>query len=100
MERLPGSTAGEQPPAGVVGRGVHVVPAVDPAEQEFRERFGHRGRRFAEPEKGLLFGAGDVVQREADDAAERLGVKQDDAPGLRQLHDPHTDDEDDDGVQD
>lgn len=36
--RLSGSTAGEQPPGSVVGRGVHVVPAVDPAEQEFRER--------------------------------------------------------------
>ncbi|POX44003.1 hypothetical protein C3488_34240 [Streptomyces sp. Ru72] len=59
---------------------VHVVPAVDPAEQEFRERLGNRGRRLAQPEKGLLFGTGDVVQDEADDAAERLGVEQDDAP--------------------
>ncbi|WP_030021710.1 hypothetical protein [Streptomyces monomycini] len=79
VERLPGSAAGEQPPAGVVGCGVHIVPAVDPAEQEFHERFGDGGRRLAEPEEGLLLGAGDVVQREADDAAERLGVKQDDA---------------------
>ncbi|MFE7236548.1 hypothetical protein ACFVAF_39455 [Streptomyces sp. NPDC057596] len=85
VERLSSSAAWEQPPAGVVGRGVHVVPAVDPAEEEFRERFGNGGRRLAEPENSLLFGSGDVVQGEADDAAERLGVEQDDAardPGL------------------
>ncbi|MGW3493603.1 hypothetical protein [Streptomyces sp. NPDC001020] len=31
----------------------------------FRERFGNGGRQLAEPEKGLLFGWGDVIQREA-----------------------------------
>ncbi|MBO8185298.1 hypothetical protein JW592_07425 [Streptomyces sp. DW4-2] len=50
------------------------------AAKEFRERFGNGGRRLAEPGEGLLIGVGDFVEGEADDAAERLGVKQDDAP--------------------
>jgi hypothetical protein len=55
----------------MVGRGVHVVSAVDPTGKEFRERFGNRGRRLAEPEKGLLFGAGDGVEGKTDDVAAR-----------------------------
>ena len=41
---------------------------------------GTGGRRFAEPQEDLVAVADHVVEGEADDAAERLGVKQDQGP--------------------
>lgn len=38
MHRLSGAAAGEQPPRAGVGGGLHVVPFVNPGEQELRER--------------------------------------------------------------
>ena len=50
----------------------------DPAEQEVGDWAGDRGWRFAEPQEDLVALADHVVEGEADDAAERLGVEQDD----------------------
>jgi hypothetical protein len=61
-----------------VRRGVHVVPVVDPAEQEIGNRSGDRGRWLTEPQEDLFAVVDHVVEGEADDAAERLCVEQDD----------------------
>jgi hypothetical protein len=49
VHRLVGSAAREQPARVAVRRGVHVVPVVDPAEQEIGDRSGDRGRWLTEP---------------------------------------------------
>jgi hypothetical protein len=80
---LAGPASGEQPARGMVGRGVHVAAVVDPLEQEIGDRAGDRGRRFVEPQEDPPAVLDDVVDGEADDAAEGLGVEQDD--GGREL---------------
>lgn len=62
VERLPARRQGNSHRQGG-GRGVHVAPAVDPAEQEFRERFGNGGRRLAEPKKGGKGSYGEAMVR-------------------------------------
>lgn len=51
-------------------------------QQEIRGRRGDRARRLAETQEEDLSAIADhVVEREADDAAEGLGVEQDDGGG-------------------
>jgi hypothetical protein len=58
--------------------GVHVAPAADPLQEKLRGWGGDWGRRLAEVKENLVAVAGHVLDREADDAAEGLGVEQDD----------------------
>ncbi len=81
MHRLAGPAAREQPARVGVRRGVHVVPVAGPAEQEIGDRSGDRGRWLTEPQEDLFAVVDHVVEGEADDAAERLCVEQDDGGG-------------------
>ncbi|MBB5935551.1 hypothetical protein [Streptomyces zagrosensis] len=65
----------------MVGRGVHVVPAVDPSNHQFREWFGDWGWRFAEAEENLLVAA-DNVGRVAEHGQPALAAEGPDAGHL------------------
>jgi DNA-binding CsgD family transcriptional regulator/pimeloyl-ACP methyl ester carboxylesterase len=75
---LPGAAAGKQPAGVVVGGGVHVVAVVHPGEQEVGDWSGQRGWRVPEPQQDLVAVMDYVIDGQADDPAEGLGVEQDD----------------------
>jgi hypothetical protein len=75
------ASAREQPAGVGVGRGAHVVPVADPAEQEVRDWHGDRGGWVTETEEYLVTVADDVVDGQPDDTGEGLGVEQDDDRG-------------------
>jgi hypothetical protein len=82
VERLAGAAAGEQPAAGGVGGGVHVLPAGGQLEQQAGEWPGDGGWRVAEPQQDRAVAAvDDVVDGEPDDAAGGLGEQQRQAGG-------------------
>ena len=78
MHGLSGAAAGKQPAGVVVGGGVHVVAVVNPGEQDVGGRGGQRGWRVPEPQQDLVAVVDYVVDGQADDPAEGLGVEQDD----------------------
>ena len=75
---LPGAAAGKQPAGVVVGGGAHVVAVVNPGEQDVGDWGGQRGWRVSEPQQDLIAVMDYVVDGQADDPAEGLGVEQDD----------------------
>jgi hypothetical protein len=70
VERLRGPAAGEQPSRVGVGGGVHVLPVVDELVQQGGERFGHWCGRVAEPKKNLVVLVENVVDGQAQEAAD------------------------------
>jgi hypothetical protein len=80
-QRLPGSPAGEQPGGVAVGRGDHVRAAAGQREQQLREWSWDRDGRVAQSEEDLAIDVAHVVDREPDDAADRLRVEQQEETG-------------------
>ena len=78
MHGLPGAVAGKQPAGVVVSGAIHVVAVVNPGEQEIGDWSGQRGWRVPEPQQDLVAVMDYVVDGEAGDSAEGLGVEQDD----------------------
>src|SRR5437870_12689053 len=76
LHGLPRSPAGEQPACVVVARGDHVRAVAGEAEQQSGEECRHGGGWVAESEDNLVVDAADIVNGEADDAADWLGVEE------------------------
>jgi hypothetical protein len=71
----PGRRPREQPTRVLVGRRGHVRAVAGEGEQQVSERRQNGDGRVAKPEEHLVIDTADVVDGEADDAADRLGVQ-------------------------